>query len=496
MNAPTCRPSVNRLLLIAALALSIHVARGAELGAATVLPKNLASGFRVVLENTRPLAFPRGTRLPLYLWPAMNPGRLTPAEASALVRELDRRGVAVVCSWDWGRRDASLEEALVVARAQRDAGLLVNVEATSLLSSFFDGDTRTAHVDDAGKTFWDTSFGRPDMGCPFALEHRCPAIRERAEWFASACRRASIEPGFVFADWEIDGPIEWNGAWAASQRCTRCRKAVPDLANFLSFQKAVRDLRSDLQADTFAGPLRRAFPGIRVGNYAVYPNDGFRRWYDYFEKEAPSAPGIQDHGARYRHWAAEFESSGYTMAMPVVYTWERLFGWYDFASTDYRWFYNMLQEAGTAGRHAPAAVPVVSFVHWHTTAPSDPPVAGVKPMSEWAYQELLWHMLLRGTDAFYLWCMPAEQPKEVGLVHSVWAAAQEFGRFLDQGRPVSFDVPAAAGPVVSGLVLGDQVLVRRTDFAPGADEPVTVRVDGKTLRVGASAGRCQVLDLK
>jgi hypothetical protein len=25
------------------------------------------------------------------------------------------------------------------------------------------------------------------------------------------------------------------------------------------------------------------FPGVLVGNYVVYPHNGFRYWYDYFE---------------------------------------------------------------------------------------------------------------------------------------------------------------------------------------------------------------------
>ena len=34
----------------------------------------LPAGIRLVLDVAQPLKYPRGNRLPLYLWPAMNPG--------------------------------------------------------------------------------------------------------------------------------------------------------------------------------------------------------------------------------------------------------------------------------------------------------------------------------------------------------------------------------------------------------------------------------------
>jgi len=90
----------------------------------------------------------------------------------------------------------------------------------------------------------------------------------------------------------------------------------------------------------------------------------------------------------------------------------------------------MLLVASNAGQHAPSRVPVITFVHWHTTDPPQPPDPAIKQMSEWAYQELLWHMLLRRTSTFFLWCPDAENASEVKLLHEVWAVAQEYGDFL------------------------------------------------------------------
>jgi len=446
-----------------------------------------------VLDNTRPLEHPRGKRLPLFLWPAMNPGKLSDAQAEALVRELDRRGVSLICRWDPERFEESVAQALPVARAQKRLGLLISVDATPCLYSFFNGEEATAHRDDAGRPFWDPSFGKEDMGCPFALDHRRSAIRERVERFAEAYVKAGLNPGFVFADWEVDGPMAWNDAWASAKRCKRCREHVPDIENFLSFQKAMHDLRAELQRDVYAEPLKHRFPGILVGNYGVYPHDGFRYWYDYFEREEPWYPGIRDQKALYRHWADEFTSTGYTFAMPVVYTWSRMWHWYDFSVADYRWFRPMLLEATNAGKHAWPGLPVIAFVHWHTTDPPSPPDPDIQQMSKWAYQELLWHMLLRGVDTFFLWCPAEENSDEVRILHEVWAAAQQYGPFLENGAPVCFEVPAVPGTVISGLLSGDQLLVRRTDFVPQTN-PVSIMVAGKTVKVPPTHG-CQVISL-
>jgi len=449
-----------------------------------------------VLDHTEPLTFKRGGRLPLYLWPAMNPGRLDQATAERMLRELDRRGIGMICSWNWRQREESLAEALTIARIQKKLGLSINIDATSCLYSFFNGDERTAHLDSEGRPFWDESLGKKDMGCPFAIDFRREDIRKRIEFFADIYGREGLDVGFIFADWEIDGPLEWNGAWEAAKRCRRCREHIPDLdTNFLQYQKVLRDLRSDLQRETYAEPILNRFPKALVGNYAVYPHNGFRYWYDYFERYVEGQPALADQRARYRHWANEFEGTRYTFAMPVVYTWYGTYLWYDFDVPDYRWFYNMLLVASNAGQYTPPQIPIITFVHWHTTSPPDRPDPEVRQMSEWAYQELLWHMLLRGTDTFFLWCTQDEQIKEIELLHPVWAAAQEYGEFLEKGFPITFDVPKRPGPVISGLRLGDRVLVRRTDFTDTAG-PVEIKVGGKVLGVAVAKGQCQILSLK
>lgn len=452
-----------------------------------------------VLDTCKPLDQPFAGRLPLYLWPAMDPGPLDDARAEELVRLLNDRGIGLVASWQPGQVDQLEESALPIARAQRKLGLRININANACTYSFFNGDPATAHVEEAANPFFDESFGPQKMGCPVTLDSRRAAIRDQIAPFARRYADEGLPLGFVWADWEIDGPIEWNDAWENSKRCTRCRQAIPDIENFLSFQHALRELRSNLQYDCYSRPILELHPAALVGNYAVYPNDGFRYWYDYFETEKDSWPGLREQGALYRHWSNEFAGTGYTFAMPVVYTWYRTFDWYDFDDPDYRWFYNMLKVASNAARHTPASMPIISFVHWHTTAPPDAPDPAVLQMSDSAYQELLWHMLLRGHDTFFLWCMPDEQAKEMELLHPVWAAAQAYREFLDKGTPINFEIPESPGTVVSGLRLGDRVLVRHSAFGPAAGESwdnMQIMVDGRRLTIPFSPGACQVLTLQ
>lgn len=451
-----------------------------------------------VLTAIKPLPGGRKMQLPLYLWPAMDPGPLDVGAAQRLVHELHQRGVGLVCSWTPRRAEATLAQGLAVARAQARLGLGVNVNATSCLHAFFNGDPSTAHVDAEGKPFWDDSFNfgnsRTPIGCPFALDARTPVIREQVESFARAYQTAGLKIDFIFADWEIDGPLDYNRAHEAAQRCRRCREKIAKIDDFLEFQKAVRGLRSALQREVFSTPVLERSPKALVGNYAVYPHNGYRHWYDFFEYFVEGQPHIADQRACYRKWADEFSGTGYTMAMPVVYTWYPTFSWYDFAASDYRWFYNMLLVASNVGRSTPRQVPIVSFVHWHTTAPPPKPDPQVKAMSRWAYQELLWHMLLRGTRTFYLWCPATEDVEECQAVHEVYAAAQAYAEFIDRGVPVAFDVPKQPGAVVSGLLLEKRLLVRRTDFgAPAAKAEISVA--GQTIPVSAAAGKCQIITL-
>lgn len=441
--------------------------------------------LREILRTTEPLDAPRGERLPLYIWPAQSLGTTNAVELEALLRELDARGMAAIGNWKPNDLEA-LEEALALARLQKHLGLPIAVNATEATYGFFDGSEKTAHIDADGRPFFDRSFPTErKMGCPFGIDHRISEMTARIRSAVEAYRGENLDIAFLYADWEVDGPLEWNGAWESAKKCQRCRRRIPNIESFDAFQAAIRAKRAELQKLMLAGPVLEAFPDALVGNYAVYPHDGTRYWYDYYEEERDQ---------KYRKWYPEFEETGFTFAMPVVYPWYRGYKWYDFEDSDYRWFYNMLLEGTNAGKSTPSSVPIITFVHWHTTEPPRNPDPSVKQLSAEKYQELLWHLLLRGHDGLFLWSPKDEALEESQLVHQVYRESHAYREFLLQGTPVEFSVPDEPGPVVSALKLGSRLLVRRTDFGPET-EPVSLRVGDVEVLVPRLEGRCQILEL-
>ena len=417
-----------------------------------------------VLRHTQPLARPRLDRLPLYLWSINNAlVGVSETQTRIALQDLDQRGIGYCVNWNHASFESSVEEGLRIAKLQKTLGLKISVNANACLHHLYDGTEATAHIDKNGEAFWDTSFG-PETGCPFALEHRIPVVADRITRFVDAYHAANLKIDFIFADWEIDGPMEWNDAWEHSQQCTRCQKNFPPGSDFRVFQSVLRRLRSTFQKNMFSAPVLKRFPDALVGNYGVNPHGGSRYWYDYYEKLPEVAPTLKDHAAHYREWAPEFKRSGYTMSMPVVYTWHSIFESYPFGISDYRWFYNMLKVASNAGANTPAETPSVPFVHWHTTAPPADLSEPVEQFSEKAYQDLLWHTLLRGHDSFFLWCLHEELEKEVALVHEVYAQSIEYNDYIQHGIPIDQYVPGAPSPVISGLRLGNKVLIKRNDF--------------------------------
>jgi len=451
--------------------------------------------IQVILDNTTRLEYDNGDRLPLYLWPAIDPGILTDEIAERLVDELDKRGVGLVCSWSMKDTSEVFSQCLTIAHAQKKLGQRININATDLLDSFFNGDETTAHIDINGNPYFDTSFGNRKMGCPFTLDSRKNEIKKRIELFVRRYKNEGLSVDFIFTDWEVDGPLEVNGAYEASMKCERCCENMGKDFSYIEFQKTMREMRAYLENYSFSKPILTQFPGALVGNYAVYPNDGLRYWYDYFEYYVEGQPFIEDQHAKYRKWYNDFPLTGFTFAMPVVYPWAGIFNWYDFDNSDYRWFYNMLLNAGNAGKSTPDIIPVISFVHWHTIFVGSEPDSTVKQMSKESYQEMLWHMILRGTDAFFMWSGKDEFPEEVRLLHEVYAKAQQYGRFLDHGMPITFELPDKPGTVISGLALGDSLLVRRTDFGEN-HEPVQIRAGIKLITVNYDPGKCNIIPLE
>lgn len=452
--------------------------------------------IQTILKCTQPLKIARGDRMPLLIWPVHAGVVQDEKIQEAIIRDLDSRGIAMIATWNPDKRQQSLDDSLRIARIQQKLGLPVYVNAVACMYAFYDGDPASAHLDEQGKPFFDPSISGGKIGCPFRIQHRYAKLTEQVAFFVRAYREAGVPLNFVFGDWEVDGPLEVNRAWEASQRCTVCQEKITDLDSFDSFQKAVRVVRSHATKSCYVDPILSHFPQALVGNYGVYPNDGYRYWYDYYETFVDYHPHITDQKARYRKWYDDFPLTGYTFAMPVVYPWAQTFLWYDYESSDYRWFYNMLRVASNAGAHTSSDVPIVPFVHFQPIYEPDPHDKSIRPMSQTAYKELLWHMLLRGSDTMFLWCAAANTETEVPPLHEVWSESLEYSAWLQRGQPLTFDVPKTQGPIVSAVRLDNRLLIRRTDFDETHQGLVDLEVDGRIIKVPRMPGKCQIIPIR
>lgn len=440
------------------------------------------------LENPRDGAFPlRGSRLEGWLPEGDE-------EAKQFLLDLDARGIAV-CAHPRPGNEQNMEFSLRLSRLQQELGLEVGVHASRAMYSFFNGDPETLHVAANDVPFHDESFhATRKMGCPFRLEHREDDMKAQFRALLDPYKEAGLTIDFAYLDWEIDGPIEWNAAWRHSKRCRVCREHVPEIDDFYAFQATLREIRAELQREVCVETMQEYYPDVLVGNYSVYPQSGVRYWYDYYEELPPDAPFFRDQQAKYRPWYHEFGPSGYTFANPVVYTWYATWSWYPrWDNDDYRWFYNLLKVGANAGAHTPQEIPLITWLHWHTTAPPED-APEVPQMSEWAYQELIWHLYLRGTDGLMMWCRQEETTKEVRLITEVMDGMLAHREFIGAGKPVMLSVPARPGTVVSGLRLDDRLLVRRTDFGDN-QEAIAGVVDDRIVEVPRRDGETWVIDL-
>lgn len=161
----------------------------------------MTNSIRTVLDNTTALTYPRKDRLPLFVWAIQHPGTEKVAEISDILSQLDDRGIPLISARGTKDSKTSLANGLRVGRLQQEAGLMVPVNANAVLHHFFNGDTNTAHIDEDGNTFFDHSFDpNVSIGCPFAVEHRIPVIRDRDIHLADAYRQAGITIDVAFAD--------------------------------------------------------------------------------------------------------------------------------------------------------------------------------------------------------------------------------------------------------------------------------------------------------
>lgn len=450
----------------------------------------------IIIENTKPISIKEKNRMPLFVWTSI-PLNISDKEIKIYLEKLSERNIILFTRWYIPKEgiEKGIKDALGIDRIKKELNYPIFIDATSIVTRFFDGSKETGHIDENGNIFFDMSFSpNVKMGCPFKIEVRYPVVKEYLEKFLKAYKNEGIEINYWAIDWEIDGPIEWNDAWINSKRCVICRKNIKNIENFEEFQKIIRRKRSDLQKEVFVDTIKKYYPNCLTGNYAVNPHDGYRYWWDYFEKEVEGARYQKKQNALHRKWFDEFKYSGYTMAMPVIYTWYRFFNDYTFENKEYRWFYPLIKEGTSVGKNTPSNIPIITFVHWQTVnKPKELPEDFV-PLSREKYKELLWHLLLRRHNTFCLWSPLNEMAEEIKVLHEVYSESFKYNDFLLNGKVIFWDVPEEPDTVISGLKLKNKLLIIRSDFKE-EKKVIKIKVDSKKIEIPVVSGPF-VLEIK
>lgn len=450
-------------------------------GGNTMAQENICD---ILIKNTVSVTIDIGKRLPLFVWTRF-PTNLSEQHITDYLIKLAERKLVLVTGWRIPREgiEKGIEEALRIDRIRKQLNIPVFVDATGIVYMFFDGSQQTAHIDNEGKPFFDSSFSKNiKIGCPFKIDTRYSVISERIEKFLKAYKKENIEIQYWAVDWEVDGPMEWNDAWENCKKCVICRQNIKNINNFAAFQKAIRMKRAELQNEVFVKKVSKFYPKCLIGNYAVNPHDGYRYWWDYFEKETKGAIYQNMHNALHRKWFDEFRYTGYTMAMPVIYTWYRFFTGYGFEPKEYRWFYPLMKEITSVGKNTPSNIPVITFVHWQTVEKPENIPHDFSPLSRKKYKELLWHLLFRGHDAFCLWSPINEMAEEIKVVQEVYIESLKWNNFIVKGKPVLWQIPEEPDTVISGLRMNNKILVVRSDFIKEPQE-IKVRFNGNQVKI-------------
>ena len=131
-----------------------------------------------IIRITKPLSHPRGERLPLILWGARAVDT-DDEKLEQILRDLDARGVGLFSNLETGKNaDGSLALALRVGALQKKLGLRVNVFCNAPMYSFFNGDEKTAHVDNDGRSVGIAQpVGRQGIQQPIDAHHVRPLER-------------------------------------------------------------------------------------------------------------------------------------------------------------------------------------------------------------------------------------------------------------------------------------------------------------------------------
>lgn len=437
---------------LAAFALTVLGFGAALAEEATEAKWDIPSLARIV----QPMKHDMAGRLPLILWnfPIPRGDKLVKMrEDGSLRRAIDvlaERGIVptVELGWDWTPAGA-----LAMAKTLQDAGRPVFI---------LQPDPETLeHGAWANCTVWgegpDATRKNQTRKWPcLALADPRPGA-ERVKKMLQPFKDAGVRIAGVWFDDEAL-PHPWNGCFEAQRKSDECRKQYPPglLDDFKKFNEWTGELRTRLLVEIMAKPVRELFPDALVGNYGEFassaqtPFDGVRppRRLDPGLALMPSA--YANTNILPRHFKPD---------EPVTQE-----------KADAIYFFDLMRTVSTCNANRQPGQLSIPYLSRYT--PDNPDPRFLKPMSQRAFREVVWHAFLRGASTIYVFNLgypttpqtvtPALSFESVEDVRSVYDTLLTRREFLDKGEPMNFAFPPlfGTGPLWSGLRLGDRCLVR------------------------------------
>ena len=442
-------------LLLAALALLPAMA----LGEPPLIPRKTDGKRPPFLERLKaevpPLKHPRGSRWPMILWECVSFDPQPPEVYKALLE----RGLTQHIQMD--------AKMIPTAQAIQKAGAPVIMMQGSGGPWPYDQAPNWAHQFDEGyqpptsKSWWPSW-----KACPALFEGwrvNADRIRETLRKF----KDAGVTVDAVWMDWE--GEPSSSGAkegWENARHCKRCRETLPPavLRDAALWHGYCRRLHKDLIASYLAAPARDVFPRCSVTNWMAVVSTPQRPVFAWENSRiGPEVPSML------------------TATNPVAYGNDVFWRFWDKAwpvdqrHVDRFYMHLLLRQVSDDAANRLAYAPEKRSVPWVARWCPDAGDSKLPMISRPAYREALRHIWLRGAEG-----MQVFSPSRAGYEDIVFAEVADaiavydemlaYGRFLDQGEILCYDVPGvqSEGVLWSGLKLGDEALVRAVSQGDGA----------------------------
>jgi len=433
----------------------------------TTTTKSLTWDMESLFEVVQPMRHALGSRLPLLNWfhplSAYRGGKdvaqrlIEPARSGRLREiflELWKRGMTIPVEMLWG---ATPESIMAVATVVHEAGLPLHLIAPGVGGpgqNTLYGDPNT-WIESPGTT------GKVERWPCLPLADPTADAAWMRNW-VERFKNAGMTIAGVWADFEGPPPHPWNGIYEAQLASPEYRKHFPpgvldDRERFIQF---AINLRHEVISQAMADPVLEAFPDALVGNY-----------YDCISGQ--EVPYIDHEGCVY----PPCEFGRLNTVMPSTYGLTRQLPRYynaDWAvtprSAEQAHFTLMMRSMSTANANKRPGIRSIPFVSRYL--PEGSPPRFNLGLSKALYREFIRHAILRGSDSFFLLNLgfptkeqlvtPADGFEAMEDARSVLDELLAHRRFLDDGQPMCFDVPAmfTTGAVWSGLRRGDECLIR------------------------------------